>query len=197
MQLSVAIFHQSGTLLALTLLLLSGISLSLGQSTVLLANGVRPVRFVLAILTEGFIFTMGVMIWALSIYTILNLLFDIPATLTTITLLLAISYTPYLLGFLVFLPYFGVIWHMILRAWVFFLLLVLVGSTFDLSFWTALFTCALGGVVLELLARLPIFQVSVWQERILRAITGKDELLTAVELADRLAAEIRPGASSS
>ncbi len=50
--------------LTLTILILAGISVALGQSVVLLANKVTPRRFVISLLLNGVFFVGSLVIWS-------------------------------------------------------------------------------------------------------------------------------------
>ena len=63
-----------GAWYALTIVLLAGISESLGQSVVLFLNRVRPRRFVLALSISTLSHVGGYLLWTLTIWSVGNLL---------------------------------------------------------------------------------------------------------------------------
>ncbi|MBS2036782.1 hypothetical protein JST97_17460 [bacterium] len=133
--------------LALGLLSAAGLSDLLGQSAVLLLNRVSPRRFLLCLSLGGLLFVASALSWALGLFT-LAWLFGLKLGLLRCGYLVAYAHIPQLFGVLVFLPHFGAYLFHLLRAWVFFDLVVAVGWTTGASLPVAIL-CSLPGWALH------------------------------------------------
>ncbi|MEZ4560334.1 MAG: hypothetical protein R2851_25155 [Caldilineaceae bacterium] len=76
-----------------------------------------------------------------------------------------------------------------LRVWVFITILVGVGVVAELTFWPALLACVLGWLLLELLTRLPLFDVARLRAWVWRLTTGRPQRYEGEDLAAWLATE--------
>jgi hypothetical protein len=171
--------------------------MALGQSVVLFANRVTPGRFALSLVTASLVFVLGAAFWAASIWLLAWLVLDAERAYLEVLALVATGYLPYLLGFLVLLPYLGRPISHLLRLAVMLAVLVLVGDAYQFSFWQALFCVLLGWGLLQLMPLIlhgPYERVEAW---LWRASTGTSEPLEAVELVERLAEEDRRQALSA
>jgi hypothetical protein len=191
------ISSENGLLLALIVLLVSGISLSIGQSVVLFANRVSPKRFALSLLGSALMMTISMTFWAISSWLIVTLLLGNAHPVRDFVIVVALGSAPAILGFWVLVPYLGNILAWLLRVWIFFAILVGMGAVMGLTFWQALLSCGLGWLLLELLARLPVFDPEIWRARVWRATTGQAERLGAEEQAVQMAAKSTLGLSAS
>jgi hypothetical protein len=133
--------------LALGLLGLAGFSDLLGQSAVLLLNRVSPRRFLFCVSGGALLFVASALTWALGLF-VFSLLFGLRLGLLRCFYLVAYAHVPQLAGFLVFLPHFGAYLFHLLRAWVFFDLVVAVGWSSGCSLPVAV-VCALPGWALH------------------------------------------------
>lgn len=155
----------NGLTIALMIVLLAGLSQSIGQCIVLFANKVKPVRFVLSLGISAIVFTLSYGLWATSIWITSSLFLKIPISFSLIFTIVGLSYAPQILGFLIGLPYFGIAIGVFLSIWS--LLAQFVGLETIAIFddWSA-FTCTLiGWVVLQILQRTigrPILAFSRW-----------------------------------
>lgn len=152
----------------LTVALIGGASLLLGQSVILFVNRVRPGRFALSLLLNGIVFTLSLAIWAVAIWLTGRLLFPNDIPLGTVIRMVALGAAPYTFGFLVLLPYAGNFVGRVLAVWSF--LVVLAGITFLAGgrFWPALVCVGLGwGLVTVMSATIgkPVIALRnrVWQ----------------------------------
>ncbi len=178
---------ERGTLLALIILLLGGISLTFGQSAVLFANRVPPRRFILSLLAGATALGVGVMFWSLTLWAVLSLLDRSTQNLGNVLAIVALSFSPYLLGFLVLFPYLGNLFGKVLRVWVLLILLMAVESSYDIAFWQALLACGLGWLVFELLNQLPVFDLGRLEAWLWRESTGKVPVRDTLAMADEIA----------
>lgn len=178
----------NGLLLALIVLLVCGISLSIGQSVVLFANRVSPKRFALSLLGSAVMMTISMTFWAISSWLIVTLLAGSAHSVRDFVIVVALGSAPAILGFWVLVPYLGNILAWLLRVWIFLAILVGMGAVMGLTFWQALLSCGLGWMLLELLARLPLFAPELWRARLWRSTTGQAERLDADEMVEQLVA---------
>lgn len=135
--------------LLLIFLLLAGAGFSdlLGQSAVLFLNRVSPRRFILCLGGGALLFVASAFTWAVGLFA-LAWLFGLNLGLLDCLALVAYAHVPQLAGFLVFLPHFGAYLFHLVRAWVFFDLVVAVGWKTGCSFPIAIL-CALPGWALH------------------------------------------------
>ena len=138
-------------LLTLTILILAGISLTLGQSVVLLANKVTPRRFVSSLLLNGAIFVVSVLIWVAVFQLVGRLVFGVKVPFFQMARAVSLAYAPLLLSFFVLLPYLGSFLEHVLDVWSFLAMLVALSVTLHLDFWQALACALLGWVLIQLL----------------------------------------------
>ncbi|MBX3171031.1 MAG: hypothetical protein KF760_26725 [Candidatus Eremiobacteraeota bacterium] len=134
-------------LVALGILAAAGLSDLLGQSAVLLLNQVSPRRFLLCLSGGALLFVASALTWALGLF-LLAWLFGLQLGLARCLYLVAYAHLPQLAGVLVFLPHFGAYLFHLIRAWVFFDLVVAVGWTTGCSLPMAI-VCALPGWALH------------------------------------------------
>lgn len=91
---------------ASTLLLIS-VSVTLGRSFLLLANGVNPTRFVLSLLVSAVTFLFTYFVWVGVIYLVVDRLYGESITLLYTAKLVTLALSPLSLALLGVLPYFG------------------------------------------------------------------------------------------
>jgi hypothetical protein len=134
----------SGTQLALCVLLLAGLSQTLGQSVALFANRVSKQGFVRAVLLSALVFTVSAALWAGSIWLIARLLFDLSSPFRHVLISVGLSYAPLVFGLFIFLPYFGNVLVQVLRIWVLLAAVVAIESSASLRIEQALLCVAIG-----------------------------------------------------
>jgi hypothetical protein len=154
-----AVQQQGGTALALIILLLGGISMGVGQSVVLFANRVPPLRFIISLFAGAVVLGVVVLFWTTSIWVLGNLVFEADTVFLDLLTVVSLSYAPYLFGFLVLMPYLGNILSRVLNLWVFLAVIVGVAVTYQFGFWESLATALLGWVLLELVTRIPWLRI--------------------------------------
>jgi hypothetical protein len=123
----------NGLRLALLVLLLAGISETLGQSVVLVLNRVSRPRFFLSLGLGGLELALEVLVWMVSVFLLAIVLGVQRPSFGSAARVIALAYAPLVLGFLVFLPYLGPLIGRLLRLWV--LLATVVGASvaFDVA----------------------------------------------------------------
>jgi hypothetical protein len=65
--------HPNGTLIAVMVILLAGLSQGIGQSIVLFLNQVKPIRFVLSLGIAALLFVFSTGFWVLSVWLVSHL----------------------------------------------------------------------------------------------------------------------------
>jgi hypothetical protein len=121
----------------LTIAILGGAGLLLGQSVIMFVNRVRPGRFLLTLLLNGIVFTISLLIWALAIWAIGSLAFPTQPSLGLVTRLVGLSAAPYVFGLFVLVPYLGEAIYRGLSIWS---SLIAAGATaysFQVGWWPA------------------------------------------------------------
>lgn len=194
---STVLTRPGGSTQALVVLLIAGISLTAGQSIILFANQVPPRRFLGSLLGGSLLLLATVNFWAVSTWLILEMFLGEQVSLREVAPIVALSYAPYWLGFLILLPYLGNLLAKFLPVWVFFALLVGIGTIYDLTFWQALATCLLGWLFYRLLTLIPVLDVNAWQRRLFLRVDPDHNLQETSELVDSLVDATRLGAGPS
>jgi hypothetical protein len=174
-----AVQQQGGTALALIILLLGGISMGVGQSVVLFANRVPPLRFIISLFAGAVVLGVVVLFWTTSIWVLGNLVFEADTVFLDLLTVVSLSYAPYLFGFLVLMPYLGNILSRVLNLWVFLAVIVGVAVTYQFGFWESLATALLGWVLLELVTRIPWLRIRRLDNWLWQVTTGKTQRLDA------------------
>ncbi len=160
------------------IVLLSGISESLGQSVVLFLNHVRPKRFVLALSISTASHIFGYLLWTLTIWSVGNWLAQ-PQYLQsqdsqqqyswiTVAVVVGLAYAPQVFAFFELTPYLGnLIWG-ILSLWSMVAIIVALHYGLNMEPWQALLVSASGWIVMQALRRtvgLPILRFLAWLQR--------------------------------
>lgn len=102
---------------ALAVVLIAGASELIGQSVVLFLNGIRPWRFVLALILAAAIFTLEVAIWTLGIWLCAEVTGAGEPDLVTTFTVVALGHAPYVLAFGLLVPYYGPPLQRVLEVW--------------------------------------------------------------------------------
>ena len=104
-------------LTSVLVVLLAGLSQTLGQSVMLFINRVRPLRFVLSLAIAAVLFVFNYNFWVFSTWLIIEWFYNSDVSLIGVIKTLGFSYAPLLLGFLMIIPYFGMPILVILSIW--------------------------------------------------------------------------------
>ncbi|MBE9225357.1 CAAX protease [Phormidium sp. LEGE 05292] len=140
-----------GMLLALLVVVLAGLSLSVGQSIILFINRVKPARFVFSLLLNAILFTFGFVFLVFSTWLICLLPWSVNVPFWHLMEVLGLSYAPLLFSFLGALPYLGVPILNLLSVWRLLAMIVGFSVVAGVSETIALGYVAFGWVVLQLL----------------------------------------------
>lgn len=174
-------------LITLTILILAGISVTLGQSVVLLANKVTPRRFVTSLLFNGAIFVMSVLIWAATFLLVGRFVFGAQLPFTEMARVVGLAYAPLLLGFFVLLPYMGSFLNHVLDIWSFLAILVALSVTMHLRFSQALVCAFIGWVIIQILKYTigrPILALERWLRQEVAGTSLSDQVQELVKLSN-------------
>lgn len=136
----------------LTICILGGASLLLGQSVILFVNRVRPARFALSLLMNGVIFSLSLAVWALAIWLTGKLLFPNHIPFLTVLRLVGLGAAPYIFGFLVLLPYAGAFVGRVLSVWSFLVVLAALTTLARGNFGAALVCAAVGWALISVMS---------------------------------------------
>jgi hypothetical protein len=151
-----AVEERGGTLIALIIVLIAGMSHMLGQSVVLVANHVSPRRFAFSLVTGTFALIAGIGLWAGSAWLIATIALSAQPRFLDVLVLVWLSHAPFLFGLLVLLPYLGNAIDKALRLWVLLALMVALHAVYGAGFWSALGCAVAGWAVALLILRTPI-----------------------------------------
>lgn len=154
-----------GNLITFFIVLVAGLSQSIGQCIVLFINPVTRIRFILSLGSSAILFTITYLFWAFSTWFVAHIIFQVDVSLGTITRTLGLSYAPQIFGFLILFPYLGIPLAAILSLWSLLAMITGLGVIAGLGTWTALACAGLGWFGLQLLQRTigkPLTAVSQW-----------------------------------
>lgn len=164
----------NGTWAALYIVLIAGLSQSLGQATVLFINRVRPFRFILSLLIAAILFASSYIFWVLSTWLACYLFLGERPAVFVVARTLGLAYAPLILSFFVALPYLGVPISVLLSVWSFLASLTGLKVALGLGIWQAFWCSALGWAVFEVLQRTigrPIAVVGRWLANTVAGVT--------------------------
>lgn len=154
-----------GTQAALLIVLLAGLSQTLGQGIVLFVNQVKPLRFVLSVLLSAVLFAFSYFFWSLSTWLVCDWLLPERVPFYAIYRTLALAFAPQLFGFLIALPYAGVTIGIVISIWTLLSSIRGLGVALGLAIWPAFWCAALGWVVFQILQRTigrPVTAIGRW-----------------------------------
>lgn len=173
-----------GGQIALFVMFMAGMSDTLGQSVVLLANRVTRRRFVVSLLFSGLLLIVSVFFWVMTISLIASLVFETSRPFRDVLVVVALSHAPLLFGFLVLLPYLGNVIYHILRVWVFLAVVVGVAVVYPFGVWEAVACSVLGWLLLEVIVHLPFLHIDRLDRWLWRLSTGTASQFAAEEAVD-------------
>jgi hypothetical protein len=170
---------------ALYIVLLAGLSQAIGQSIILFANRVKPIRFLLSLVIASILFLISYFFWATSTWAVKNVLFPPAISLESVYRTLGYAYAPQLFSFLVALPYFGVPISVGLSIWSLLALLVGLSISLRLTIEQAFICGVLGWIVLEVLQRTIGRPISAIGQRLSNKVAGV-ELMTDLKQVEKI-----------
>jgi hypothetical protein len=143
--------HPHGLLVAFGVAFLGGASLLLGQSVILFLNQVQPRRFAASLALNGAVFATGWLLSCIVLWLVARLVFGSQAQLKPASQVVLLSTAPFILGFLVLMPYVGSVLSKVLYIWSLIIAVNAVEYAFALSFAAALACVGIAWLLMMLL----------------------------------------------
>jgi hypothetical protein len=145
--------NAQGLVYAALIVLLAGVSESLGQSVVLFLNRVRPRRFILALSITTVSHIVGYFLWMLTIWLVGSWLTQSEQSWRAVAVVVGLAYAPQIFAFFELTPYLGnLIWG-VLSLWSMIAIVVALHFGLGMATWQALLVSSLGWVVMQALRR--------------------------------------------
>lgn len=163
-----------GLLSSILVVLLAGLSQTIGQSAMLFINQIRPLRFILSVTIAAVIFVFNYNFWVLSTWLVTERFFDVDVSLLDVIKTLGFSYSPLLLGFLMIIPYFGMPILVILSIWTLMAIVTGLGAISTLGIWDAFECCFAGWLILQLSQRVFGKEIARVTNKIVDWVAGVD-----------------------
>jgi hypothetical protein len=145
--------HPKGTLIAVIVILLAGLSQGIGQSIVLFLNQVKPIRFLLSLGIAALLFVFSTGFWVFSVWVVSHFVYSSDTSFLKVFRVLGLAYAPLLWSFLVALPYLGVPIEVLLSIWSLLAFVRGFSVVTDLDRWQVLGSAILGWFVLQIMQR--------------------------------------------
>ncbi len=173
MQLNEAIYAEvqrapGGMMIAFIVVILAGLSESLGQSIILFVNRVSPRRFVFALLITAANHVVGYFLWAVTVWLAGYYLFDRATPWMAVATVVGLAYAPQLLAFFELTPFFGNSFSILLSLWSMMAIVVAVRFGLLLETWQAVVVSGSGWLAIQLWRRTigrPIYGLGRWLQR--------------------------------
>ena len=187
--------HPDADQLALAVLLIVGLSISIGRSAVLFVNRVERKRFLLSFAVTAFTFMLGVLLLTFSIWLTIIILFN-PATLfTQVLIVVSFSFAPFIFGLFIIIPYLGHILEYALRIWALVAALIGVFTIFNIPVLAAIFSGFVGWILFEIISNIAVLQSL--EEWVWRKGSGQAVFVESQEAVDLFIQEIQTAVSQS
>ena len=187
--------HPDANMLALAVLVVAGLSSSIGHSAVLFVNRVERRRFILSFVVTTITFVLGVMMLTFSIWLTIVILFDTALSFIEVLIVTSLSFAPFVLGLFIIIPYLGHILEYALRIWALIAALIGVYTIFDISIWAALFSGVLGWILFEIASNIAVLQTL--EQWLWRKGAGQAVYVESQEAVDLFIQEIQTAVSQS
>ncbi len=182
----------NGLWLSLLVVLLSGLSLAVGQSIILFINRVKPARFVFSLILNAVLFTFGFVFLTLSTWLICLLPWSVHVPFLTLLKVLGLGYAPLLFSFLGALPYVGYPLQNLFSVWN--LLAMVVGFAAITNTWAgiAFGYVAFGWFVKQLLEGTIGQPIARWGKALTDRVAGVNLADNRSELRELVLAGTKP-----
>ncbi|UBF30025.1 CAAX protease (plasmid) [Kovacikia minuta CCNUW1] len=175
-----------GMTLAISVVLLAGLSLAVGQGIILFINRVQPTRFVFTLLVNAILYLFEFLFLVLSTWFICLFTKSVNLSLPTLLIVLGLSYAPLLFSFLGALPYLGFPLLRILSIWHLLAMVVGFGAVANMGAGFAFGYVALGWFVRELLEHTVGQPIAHFGKTIVDWVAGVDLANNRTELRQRV-----------
>ncbi len=171
-----------GIQVALTIVLIAGLSQAIGQSVVLFINKVKKLRFFLSLGISAIIFVFSFGFWAISLWLTLQLFFNTNLDLLTVIRSLGLSYAPQMLDVLIGLPYFGIPISILLTIWSLLAEITGIQEITQLNIWGAFACNILGWIVYQVSQRTIGRPIATFGQSLLNLAAGTELITDREEL---------------
>lgn len=161
---------------------LAGASTLLGQSAVLFINRVRKSRFVISLVTNGFVFIISYIVWGFLIWLVGFVLFKVDPPIGQFVRMVGLSTAPLVFSFFVLIPWMGPFVGKVLNVWSLVILIGIVQYTYKIEFWGAVVCVGLGWLASLALTNLLGKPVMALRNKVFRKVAGSSLDLTAEDI---------------
>ncbi|HHP7244560.1 MAG TPA: Yip1 family protein [Elainellaceae cyanobacterium] len=180
----------NGMVVALTIVLLAGLSQAIAQGVILFINRVKPSRFVFSLLISAILFALGFICLVFSTWLITLFSGSISVSFKALTVVLGISYAPLLFSFLGALPYLGVPVLSILSIWHLLAMVVGFNAITPVRMGTAFGYVAFGWIALQLLQNTVGQPIANLGRRLSNMVAGVDLATSRREIREAMQAQM-------
>ncbi len=171
--------------LTLTVLILTALSQTIGQSIVLLINQVSRLRFGLSILISFSFYVIELIVWTFIAQQAALWLFEREISLSLIFYAIALGQIPLIFSFTILLPYIGLLIRHILQVWTFLTVTVAL-TVIDLPMWQIFTIAMLGWAIPEIVYATMGSSISAISNWMWYLRTGKRTKVSVKELSEML-----------
>ena len=171
-----------GTGLLIWIVLISGLSLMIGQSVVLFANRVSPARFIISLILGAIKFLLDVLVVVLVVWGMANFLSERTWLLGQVGRAVALASAPYWFSLFFLIPYLGLILERALKFYVNLALIVAVQSIFGIPFLDAILASVVALLLSQVISGVLGKVLNPLADRITDLLVGDVRLKNACEI---------------
>jgi hypothetical protein len=176
------------TFLPFWIVFVAGLSRTLGQSSVLFANRVKPGRFAVSLILGALEFLLQVILLIVVVWAMVNLLGEKPWSFYDIARAVSLTSAPYWLAILILIPTAGPHIERLLKLYVLLVLIACIQTVFDLTFFGAVLGGVVAGLISQGLTTLLGRALSPLAAWITKTLFGPEALTSTREIYDMFAA---------
>jgi hypothetical protein len=157
-----------GLFIALTVVVLAGVSEAMAQSLILFINRISPRRFLLAILLSVGTHFIGYLFWTATIWLVGVYVFERLAPFGIVSRAVGLAYAPQLLGFFILTPYLGSFFALVIGVWSLVATVIAVSVGLNLTIWQAVACSGIGWLLVQTWRRTlgrPVQAFERWLQR--------------------------------
>lgn len=152
--------------------MVGGASLLLGQSVILFANRVKPIRFLLSLFLNGVLYLAGLSVWAVAFWLVGNWWFAAELPLQRAVRIILLTAAPMAFAFLGLIPYLGMPILRVLSVWSILIGLQVVQVEYQAGIYEALLVLGLGWGLILAVGHTLGWPLSKLRNRLWRAFIG-------------------------
>jgi Yip1 domain len=173
-------FSENNLRLALSIILFAGLSSQVGHSVVLFANQIKPPRFIFSLLVGAAFYFINILLWSLSIWLLGRVLFDQVSFLQIINVM-GLAQAPYVLSFLIFIPFFGIPIGWMLSLYTLIAVLTGLEVALDIPLGLAALTSGIGWLLVQLFQRTIGQPLTTLSHYVKTRVAGLDQLRQSID----------------